>query len=281
MWFRFYCDALDDPKVQRLPAERFKQWVNLLCLAKEDDGLLPSTEDIAFRLRISDADAQSLVEELAKRGLLDADGENFSPHNWHSRQFVSDSSTERVKRFRNNIETFTETAPETEADTETEQNQSRAETEASSPSRAKPRSVRAPVLPDEEWLDAMQKNPAYSMLNVRLLYQRMLAWCEVKGKVPSRRRLINWMNSEDKPMVAKSSPPKGNGQVGASPKLVPVAAKPVADDYMAESVEEFIAMEDLDSIGQLYDAIVKRGGAKAEWEIRAVAYYELHRTEVL
>ena len=81
MWLRLYCGILDDPKVQRLAPEHFKGWVNILCLAKENDGLLPSTGDIAFRLRISEADAERLVEELAKRGLLDTDGDGLRPHN--------------------------------------------------------------------------------------------------------------------------------------------------------------------------------------------------------
>lgn len=261
--------------------------------------MLPPIEDIAFSLRISEPEAQRLTEELTKRGLLDSDGQHLAPHNWHVRQFESDSSTERVKRFRNNSETFTETAPEAETDSETEQNQSRAETEASSPSRGKPRSVRAPVLPDEEWLDAMQKNPAYSMLNVRMLYLRMLEWCKERGKVPSRRRLINWMNNEDKPMTAKPSPPKGNGNVGKNQRLPDgiteqmlgkfsdapdshmFVSTPLTDAQMADFIDDLIAADDFEGIAEQYDLIVKRGGAKAEWEIRAVAYYELHKTEVL
>lgn len=82
MWLRLYCGILDDPKVQRLPAEQFKGWINLLCLVKENDGLLPSAGDIAFRLRISEADAEHLIGELTKRGLLDTDGDGLRPHNW-------------------------------------------------------------------------------------------------------------------------------------------------------------------------------------------------------
>jgi hypothetical protein len=82
MWLRLYCGILDDPKVQRLAPEHFKGWVNILCLAKEYDGLLPSIGDLAFRLRMSEADAESLVEELAKRGLLDTDGDGLRPHDW-------------------------------------------------------------------------------------------------------------------------------------------------------------------------------------------------------
>jgi len=209
-WLRLYTSILDDPKVQRLSPELFKCWVNLLCLAKEGDGLLPSIEDIAFRMRITDEDAKRLTEELVRRGLLDSDGKNLTPHNWLNRQFQSDVSTERVKRHRNvtrNVsETLFETAPETETEQSTEQSR------ADAASRAKPRSApRTPVLPDDEFLDGLQKNPAYSMLNVRLCYHRMLAWCELNGKQPSRRRFINWLNREDKPMGVN-----GNGKHDAN-----------------------------------------------------------------
>src|SRR5262245_24583875 len=99
-WLRLYTSVLDDPKVQRLPAEQFKGWVNLLALTKENDGLLPSIEDIAFRLRMTDEEAESLIETLVKRGLLESDGERLTPHNWNGRQYKSDVSTERVQRFR-------------------------------------------------------------------------------------------------------------------------------------------------------------------------------------
>src|SRR5262245_7226587 len=222
-WLRLYTSILDDPKVQRLQPEYFRGWVNLLCLAKEGDGLLPSIEDIAFRLRIPTEEAQSLTEELVKRGLLDSDGENITPHNWHGRQFSSDVSTERVQRYRNVTRNVSETPGETTPE------QSRAETEQSraETSRTKPRSVRAPVLPDEEYLDRLQKDPAYSMLNVRLCYHRMLAWCETNNKQPSRRRFINWLNREDKPMgVGGGNRPALNGNGAAEPPNSQVVSAP-------------------------------------------------------
>jgi DNA-binding IclR family transcriptional regulator len=72
---------LNDPKVQRLKAEHFKGWINLLCLAKEQDGILPQLPDIAFSLRISKTEAQELVSTLQRNGLLDKSGERFTPHN--------------------------------------------------------------------------------------------------------------------------------------------------------------------------------------------------------
>ena len=96
-WFRMYTSVLDDPKVQKLPAETFRGWVNLLCLAKEHSGDLPSVDDISFRLRMSRKKAATLIEHLEKAGLIDGDGR---PHNWDERQFQSDGSTERVQRYR-------------------------------------------------------------------------------------------------------------------------------------------------------------------------------------
>lgn len=103
-WFRFYSEALDDPKVQRLHPPLFKAWVGLLCLASEQGGHLPTVDDIAFRLRMSAHDAQQVLDELILAGLVDIgpDG-RCTPHNWECRQFVSDqpgSSTDRVRRFR-------------------------------------------------------------------------------------------------------------------------------------------------------------------------------------
>jgi len=108
-WLRLYTSVLDDPKVQRLPGDQFKGWVNLLALTKENDGLLPSVEDIAFRLRMSDGEAEGLIETLVSRGLLETDGERLTPHNWNGRQYKSDVSTERVQRFRETKRNVSET----------------------------------------------------------------------------------------------------------------------------------------------------------------------------
>lgn len=102
-WFRFYSDALDDPKVQRLPGDLFKTWVNLLCLANKSDqrGVLPSPEDCAFALRM-DFDAYCThMNQLLERGLIDAYDDHLSPHNWEGRQKASDNVTARVQQFRN------------------------------------------------------------------------------------------------------------------------------------------------------------------------------------
>ena len=142
-WFRFYEEVVDDPKVQRLPPEIFKGWVNLLCMAKRHDGQLPDVSDLAFGLRMSEAATAKLVETLVSSGLLEQGETGLTPHNWSARQYKGDVSTDRVRRYRrrsndgdtvsrnvssavsdpvscNGDETVTETPPDTESETETE-----------------------------------------------------------------------------------------------------------------------------------------------------------------
>lgn len=98
-WFRMYSDVLDDPKVQRLPDDLFKAWVNLLCLASRNDGVLPPIEDIAFALRMSQDVTVTVTAELVRRGLLD-ESDSLSPHNWAERQFKSDTPESAAERKR-------------------------------------------------------------------------------------------------------------------------------------------------------------------------------------
>lgn len=128
-WLRINEDCIDHPKLLKLPEALRWQWVALLCVASKNDGVLPAIDDVALCLRVPEAKAAEFITKLVKARLIDKEGEHFVPHNWTKRQFKSDSSTERVKRFRNkkrNVsdgvsETVTETAPEAEAEAETEQ----------------------------------------------------------------------------------------------------------------------------------------------------------------
>ena len=122
-WFRFYSEVLDDPKVQRLDGETFKMWVNILCLTAKNDGHLPPVADMAFALRIAPNVCETVVERLLNGGLIDrvnggANGWHYAPHGWEKRQYKSDSSNERVKRYRQRFKTVSETPPETETETE-------------------------------------------------------------------------------------------------------------------------------------------------------------------
>lgn len=122
-WFRFHDQSLNDPKVQTLDGDTFKAWVNLLCLASQNDGRLPPESDIAFALRMDINGCRTVLERLLNGGLIDRlnggrDGWHYAPHGWSQRQYKSDTSSERVKRYRQRYRNVTETAPDTETDTD-------------------------------------------------------------------------------------------------------------------------------------------------------------------
>src|ERR1700753_2591054 len=106
-WFRFYGDAVNDPKVQSLSGEQFKFWVNLLCVASFNGGTI-KLSDLPFMLRLDIATINLLISDLKAHQLLvgcNQHTDHIAPYQWNKRQYKSDTSTERVKRFRNVTET--------------------------------------------------------------------------------------------------------------------------------------------------------------------------------
>lgn len=100
-WLRFYVSTLDNPKVQGLPGGLFKAWVNCLCLARLNDGVLPSVDVIAFRLRCTTRQAEQWRDDLVQRKLADPTPDGaYRMHDWDQHQYVSDGSTERVRKHR-------------------------------------------------------------------------------------------------------------------------------------------------------------------------------------
>ncbi len=102
-WFRFYHDAIHDPKVQSLRGDAYKFWVNLLCIAsaQPERGSLPPLSNIAFTLHLKPDRVEKLINDFVETGLVD-EGEDGRRriHNWAERQRASDDVAERVRRSR-------------------------------------------------------------------------------------------------------------------------------------------------------------------------------------
>src|SRR5262245_41818184 len=101
-WFRFYHEALTDPKVQQLPTEMFRRWINVLCIANmgKPRGRLPDVAAIAYHLRLSESETTETLGELRAAELLDDVDGRLVPHNWDKRQPEWDDATVRVQRHR-------------------------------------------------------------------------------------------------------------------------------------------------------------------------------------
>lgn len=124
-WLRLYTDVPHNPKVQRLPGELFKFWINCLCLSSES-GAIPPIKDIAFICRLRPCHVRERLAKLLEASLIvfaqtglgtpEEHEECYQIYDFDTRQFESDLSYERVKEFRkrkrNVSETVNETPPE-------------------------------------------------------------------------------------------------------------------------------------------------------------------------
>lgn len=100
-WFRLYRELKDDPKIGQLDDASFRVFIEAMCWAceKEDGGKTGLTEENvnwAFRRNVTDP-----LHVLLQVGILakNSTGEIIIPK-WETRQKRSDTSNERVRKYR-------------------------------------------------------------------------------------------------------------------------------------------------------------------------------------
>ena len=99
-WFRAYADMIDDEKLRLLAFEDRWHFVAILCCKRS--GLLDKADTpemllrkLAVKLGLQLRELEAVAVRLSEVGLIDA--KTFQPLGWASRQFESDSSTERSR----------------------------------------------------------------------------------------------------------------------------------------------------------------------------------------
>jgi hypothetical protein len=133
LWFRLYCDFPNNHKLRMLPQETQLFFVWLMCLHKDEHLVGQTPEQIAWTLRVSPEEAVSHIARLTAANLILKD---LSPKGWDERQYDSDNSTGRWRKWRdkhhsNKLQTFdkrlnkqvsnvVESESESESDTEKE-----------------------------------------------------------------------------------------------------------------------------------------------------------------
>jgi 5-methylcytosine-specific restriction endonuclease McrA len=107
-WFRVYHEMIDDPKVGTLNDSQFRLWVEILCVACEssDGGNTGMSEsELSWKLR---RDITPFLQELYDRNLIVKDNSGkVVVTNWEKRQFCSDSSVERTRKYRKKLKAAT------------------------------------------------------------------------------------------------------------------------------------------------------------------------------
>lgn len=119
-WFRFYNEVLNDPKVQNLEEWIFKIWINCLCVASLYDGRLGTLHDVSFALRETKERVSLAFHTLIEFRFIVTIDETFHMRSWNKRQYISDSSTERVRKYRKRFKNVTVTPPDSDSDSDSE-----------------------------------------------------------------------------------------------------------------------------------------------------------------
>ena len=116
-WFRFYSEAVDDEKLRLLAFEDRWHYVALLCL--KASGVLDETDadlrrrKICVKLGLDSLECETVMKRLETVKLVSP---TWEPLGWGRRQFLSDTSTSRVRAFRERRRNVSVTSPETETE---------------------------------------------------------------------------------------------------------------------------------------------------------------------
>jgi hypothetical protein len=130
-WFRFWTDTVNDVKILQLTDYEYRIWTYLLCYASEVNTLSGELQTTFKLLSLHFHQRFNLfsraIETFHKLGMITVSEDGYvTITNWSKRQFKSDDSYARVKKYRevnqkrNVSMTVSETAPDTDTDTDTE-----------------------------------------------------------------------------------------------------------------------------------------------------------------
>jgi uncharacterized phage protein (TIGR02220 family) len=130
-WLRFYTEIVDDAKIRELTDKQYRIFTFLLCFSQEnyENGSIGnSISDISWRIRYPQKIIKNTIDKLIKLGIIGNGKPNSNNElwflNWNKRQYKSDTSTTRTKRFRERqreqLRNVPGNAPETETETETD-----------------------------------------------------------------------------------------------------------------------------------------------------------------
>jgi hypothetical protein len=108
-WFRLYSETVSDPKIQTLDLCGKWMWITCLCVASasEERGALRFGDvTVTFQALsqiagVTSQDGEEAVKNLLARGMLNhGDDGVLRVTNWDKRQYPSDSSAERTRKYR-------------------------------------------------------------------------------------------------------------------------------------------------------------------------------------
>lgn len=193
-WVKVWHEILNDTEFQNLSLEQQARYYGLLVFtsAQGEKGCVKFSSPakrIVQLLQCEDFDHFiDVIKELPNLQIkVSSDNAKISvTFNKWSKYQVDSTSYERVKRFR---EAHNVTPKEEEKEKEEDKSKNKRKKKSKKPAQS-----------DEEWLKALKENPAYKGMDIDRIKGKFEAWCMTNNQDPTRRRFVNWLNREDKPL---------------------------------------------------------------------------------
>jgi len=200
-WFKVWTSIIDDPDFEEMSLEDIGRWTLLgaSTALNGSKGVLQvpgEGKHLCRLIRVSSFnDAKTVISRLPKVVLNCHDVRTVTFSNWLKYQVDDSSKRQEMSRSKKRREEKREEEKRRENKKKKTTPNGVAKEKAASqvkPSRPSP--------DDPDWVKSLKANPAYQGIDVDRMIGKMRAWCEVRGKEPTRARLLNWLNREDKPM---------------------------------------------------------------------------------
>lgn len=122
-WIKLWHEVLDDYKMGTLPDTLWRRTVEIFLYAgeRDQDGLLPGIEEMAYRMRVNPKQLAEEVEELIQVGILTREDDKLFVTNFAKRQAAtSDAERKKFQRQRDRSQSQDGHEPVTNCDTDTD-----------------------------------------------------------------------------------------------------------------------------------------------------------------
>jgi len=192
-WFRLYAETVDDPKLRLLAFEDRWHYVACLCCKSQgiQDTTMPDLLDrmMSVKLGLAERERDEVKRRLVEVGLIDS---AWQPLAWDRRQFQSDTSRERTRRWRERQSSPTP-PPRSEEDSEQNRTERDVTSDVTVTSPTTSRKKTASRIPDDFALTPARE--AYAEKNLPGVYAHALLeafrdhWTAASG---AKARKLDW-----------------------------------------------------------------------------------------
>jgi hypothetical protein len=213
LWVKLWCSALGDPDLDNLNIGDFGRACKLMLFIRQHGNsgcitLRRPSKVLCSMLQLPDFEAfMALLERIPNVTVSGNDDVTVSFRNW--RKYQVDSSTERVRQWRERTRGVTENRNGKRSE------EKRSEEKRKEVKKEKQGARRASLLPDAEFLESLKSNPAYRGINIEVELGKLNAWLLLPrqvaaGRTATRPTILSWLNRCDRPVATMATKKDSN-----------------------------------------------------------------------